>query len=208
MLELRDNVTTSQLYNCIQNVAAKKTHHALIEMLCCELKLVVDLCKKWIKTNFSSRLELSLATKKTFQEQNPLNFEDKCCICRFDLSVSKKYGPKSDKMSYHDFVIKKEYHFFAKMSERICDLETCYIPFEMFAYLCAHLCVKYNEKSLMENLQDEKIINFMVNAQFGDFQTLFQEITDTKVIHFERKNKRDYLRNFRIKTFVCVQRNI
>ena len=49
MLELRDDVTISQLYTCIQNVAAKKTHHALIEMFCCELKLVVDICKKWLK---------------------------------------------------------------------------------------------------------------------------------------------------------------
>ena len=46
MLEFGHNVTTSQLYNCIQNVAAEKTHHALIEMFCCELKLVVDICKK------------------------------------------------------------------------------------------------------------------------------------------------------------------
>ena len=218
ILELRDNVTTSQLYNCIQNVAAKKTNHALIEMFCCELKLVVDICKKWIKTKFSSRLELSLGTKKKFQEQNPLNFEDKCCICGFDLSVSKKYGPKSDKMSDYDFVIKKEYHFLQniftdkelQVCESICDLETYYIPFEMSDYICAHLCVKYNEKSLMKNLQDEKIINFMVNAQVGDFQTLFQEITDMKIksIHFERKNKRDQLRNFRIKTILFVYREI
>ena len=49
MLELRDNVTTSQLYNCIQNVVAKKTHHALIDMSCCELKFVVDICEEWIQ---------------------------------------------------------------------------------------------------------------------------------------------------------------
>ena len=64
MLELRDNVTTSQLYNCIQNVAAKKSHYALMEMFCCELKLVVDICKKWINTKFSSRLALDFRTKK------------------------------------------------------------------------------------------------------------------------------------------------
>ena len=90
MLELRDNVTASQLYNCIQNIAAKKTHHTLTEMFCCELKLVVDICKKWIKTKFSSRLVLSFGTKNKFREQNPLNFDKACCICGFDLSVSKK----------------------------------------------------------------------------------------------------------------------
>ena len=105
MLELRDNITISQLYSCIQNVAAKKTHHVLIKKFCCELKLVVDICKKWIKSKFSSHLELSLGAKKEFKEQNPLNFDDLCCICGFELGVSKKYGPKSDKMTYYDFVI-------------------------------------------------------------------------------------------------------
>ena len=75
------------------------------------------------------------------------------------------------------------------MSESICNIETYYTCFEMFTYVCAHLCVKYNKNSLMENLQDTKIINFMANAQVGDFQTLFQEITDMKIkgINFERK---------------------
>ena len=46
MLEFRDDVTTRQMLGCIQNVVAKKTHHALIEMFCCELKILVDICKK------------------------------------------------------------------------------------------------------------------------------------------------------------------
>ena len=69
MSELTDDVTTSQLYNCIQNVVAKKTHHALIEMFCCELKFVIDICKKWIQKKFSSRLELSLGTKKKLKNK-------------------------------------------------------------------------------------------------------------------------------------------
>ena len=48
MLELRDNVATSQLYNCIQNVVGKKSHQSLIEMFYCELKFVVDIRKKSI----------------------------------------------------------------------------------------------------------------------------------------------------------------
>ena len=56
MLEFRDNVTTSQLLGCIQNVAAKKTHHALIEMFCCELNFMMDISKKFISENFNTRL--------------------------------------------------------------------------------------------------------------------------------------------------------
>ena len=172
MLELRHYLTIRQLYSCIQNVAAKKTHNALIEMFCCKLKLVVDICKKWINTKFISRLKLSLETWKIFKEQNPLNFDDPCCVCGFDLSVSKKYGPKSDKMSYYDFIIKKEDHFFQniftneelKMSESICDLDTYYRCFEMFVYICTHLCVKYSKNFPMNMLKDEEIINFMANV--------------------------------------------
>ena len=80
----------------------------------------------------------------------------------------------------------------------------------MFVYICAHLSVKYNKNSLRKNLQDEKIINFMANAQVGYFQTLFQEITDMKIkgINFEKKNKRDQPRNFKIKTVLYVYREI
>ena len=96
------------------------------------------------------------------------------------------------------------------MSESICDLETFYTCFEMFTYICARLCVKYNKNSLMGNLQNENIINFMVNAQVADFQTLFQEIKDMKIkgINFEEKNKRDHIKNSRLKTMLYVYREI
>ena len=214
MLEFRDNVTTSQLYNCIQNVVAKKTHHALIEMFCCELKLIVDICKKWIQKKSSSRMELSLATKRKFKEQNPLNFDDKCCICGVELSASKKYGPKSNKMTYWDFLVKKEYHFlqnnFSKeelqMSDSILNLETYYEHFEMFIYVSVHLCLKYNKKSLVENLTDEKIKNFW--GVLESVTLLFQEISDMKIkgINLETENKRDHLRNSRLKTILYVYR--
>ena len=124
-------------------------------------------------------------------------------------------------MSYYDFVIKKEYkkqnmlqNIFTneelEISESICNLETCYTCFEMFTYIWAHLCVKYNRNSSTENLQEAKIINFMTNAQVGDFQTLFQEIADMKIkgINLERKNKTDQFRSFRIKTVLFSYREI
>ena len=78
----------------------------------------------------------------------------------------------------------------------------------MFAYISAHLCVKYNKESLIQNLKDEKIINFMENTQVGTFETLFEEISNIKIknINFEHKNRRDSLRNLRIKTILFVYR--
>ena len=71
MLELRGEVITRELLSCIQNVAFKKKH-ALTEMFCCELKLMVDVCKKLIYNKFTrQRLLLDFGTKKKFKEQNP-----------------------------------------------------------------------------------------------------------------------------------------
>ena len=66
------------------------------------------------------------------------------------------------------------------MSEGICDLEAYYMHFEMFIYICAHLCVNCNKRSSMENLTNEKIVNFMANARVSDFEMLFQEISGMK----------------------------
>ena len=46
MLRHRDPITTWQLLGCGQNVVSKKKDFSLIEMFCCELKFVVDICKK------------------------------------------------------------------------------------------------------------------------------------------------------------------
>ena len=70
ILELRDNVSTSQLYNCHQNVVSKKARYALMEMFCCELKLVVDICKKWIYTKFTrERFVLNFGTTKSLRNK-------------------------------------------------------------------------------------------------------------------------------------------
>ena len=112
MLEFKDPVTTSQLLSYIQKVISKKSHLALMGIFCCELEFVVDICNNWIYQKFTKqRFFLDFATKKKFKEQNPLNFNDDCCICGFELGVTKTYGASSDKRSYCDFVIKKEHHF-------------------------------------------------------------------------------------------------
>ena len=123
-----------------------------------------------------------------------------CCICGFELGIGKNYGAKTDKMTYCNFVIKKEYHFLQniftykelKISNSVCDLETYYKFFETFLYVCVHLCVKYNKSYPINMLKDEKNINFMVKAQVGDFETLFKAISEKKVknINFESTNKK------------------
>ena len=140
-----------------------------MEMFCCELKLVVAIGNKWIYNRFTrQRLVLDFGTKKKFKEQNPLNFNDLCCICGFELGVTEMSRAQSAKESYCDFVIKKEHHFLQnifskevlKWSESIFDSETYYRFFKTFIYISTHLCLKYNKESLIENVDDEEILKF------------------------------------------------
>ena len=133
MLEFRDDTTMSQLLGCFQDEFSKKFHYALMEMFCCELKLVIDICNKWIYKKFTKqRLVLDFTTKKKFKEQNPLNFNNECCIYGLELGVTKMYGARSNRKSYCDFIIKKEHHFLQNIfskeklqsSDTICNLET------------------------------------------------------------------------------------
>ena len=72
-----------------------------MKMFCCELKLVIDICNKWIQQKFTNqRLVLDFATKKKFKQENLLDFNNQCCICGFELGVTKMYGAHSLKKSH------------------------------------------------------------------------------------------------------------
>ena len=110
---------------CIQKVVSKKSH-------CCKLKFVIDVYNKWIYQKFKKqRLSLDLGTNNRFRKENPVDYDDKCCICGFELGVIKTYGADPEKKSYCDFVIKKFLeNIFSKeelqSSETICDLKIYY----------------------------------------------------------------------------------
>ena len=94
-------------------------------MFCCKLKFVVDICNNWIYQKFTKQtVFLDSATK----EQSPLTFNDDCCICGFELGVTKIHSASSDKTSYCDFVIKKEHRFLQNIfsKEEILSSETIY----------------------------------------------------------------------------------
>ena len=50
-------------------------------MFCCELKVAVDICKKWVHQRFNKKnLILDLATKENFKKENPLDYDNLCVI--------------------------------------------------------------------------------------------------------------------------------
>ena len=155
LLEFREHITTRQWLDCAKDVAAKKKHHSLIEMFCCELKFLVDISKKFLAEKFKDRLKLTLEAKNKFKEQNSLDIEQLCSICGFDIGAAKKYGTSADKMSYYDFVVKKQFHFLEniftkeelKSSDTICDLERYYNHLRNF-FTSRHNCVFHTAKAI------------------------------------------------------------
>ena len=124
MIKHFDPVTAKQLRGCAENVFKKKEKYSLIEMFLCELKFTLDICKKWFDQKFIRRnMELDLLTKQRNRRECPLDWENgRCCICDFDLSLGRANGPESEKMTYLNFVVKKEHGFIRNIFE---DLAEC-----------------------------------------------------------------------------------
>ena len=68
MLKFFDPVTAKQLRDCAKAVFDKKQKFLFIGMFSCELKFVINICKKWINEKFTRRyLEPDLFTKQRFK---------------------------------------------------------------------------------------------------------------------------------------------
>ena len=49
-------------------------------------------------------------SKKHFEKENQTDWaEGKCVICDFPLTVGMLFGANADRMTYYNFVIRKEY---------------------------------------------------------------------------------------------------
>ena len=127
MLKFFDPITAKQLRDCVRAVFDKKERYSLIEMFSCELKFVIDNCKKRINEKFTRRyLELDLFRKQRFKRDSPIQWvETKCSICNFDLAVGASNGPHEEKMTYFDFVVKKEHSFITNIFDSD-ELSACY----------------------------------------------------------------------------------
>ena len=100
MLQFFYPITAKQLRDCAKNVFKKREKSSVSEMFSCELKFVMDICKKWFAQKIGSRFrELYLFTKQRYRRENPIKWEEtKCCICDFNLAICnlKGLGKKRD----------------------------------------------------------------------------------------------------------------
>ena len=99
-----------QLRDCALAVHKKTNVLAMSEMFCTEIKFATNCVLKWYHSKYKN-LELSLQSKNEFEKENPIDWENgECVLCRFPLEANPTTC-ENEKMSYGDFIIKKEHMF-------------------------------------------------------------------------------------------------
>ena len=109
-LKYGDVITVKQLRDCALAVHKKTNVLAMSEMFCTEIKFATNCVLKWYHSKYKN-LELSLQSKNEFEKENPIDWENgECVLCRFPLEANPTTC-ENEKMSYGDFIIKKEHMF-------------------------------------------------------------------------------------------------
>ena len=109
-LRYHDVITLKQLRDCALAVNEKSNVLAISEMFCTEIKFATDCLLKWYYSKYKNH-ELNFENKKQYERENPIDWENgQCVLCRFPLQANPT-SPQNEKMSYGDFVIKKEHMF-------------------------------------------------------------------------------------------------
>ena len=109
-LRYHDTTTLKQLRDCALAVHQKTNPIAVSEMFCTEIKFATDCLLKWFYDKYK-KFELSIENKNRYERENPIDWNDgECVLCRFPLQANPT-SSQNQKMSYGDFVIKKEHMF-------------------------------------------------------------------------------------------------
>ena len=166
-------------------------------MFSTELKFASDCLIKWFNLKFQKQnLELSNEKRRDYETENLIDWEnDNCKICNFPLHVNPTtFDVEKEKMSYGDFIIKKEHKFlrniFSKKelmsSAAIKNLQSFHENFSKFLQVVVYLQNSINSiKDFSECFYDE-IVEFC--NEFCDDCTDFIEIKE-KISDVEVKRK-------------------
>ena len=106
-----DPITARQLKDCA--LAVQKGRFSLSKVFSCEIKFVIDILKKWLAEKYFRRFkEFDIFTKKKFEKENPINWDEKnCVICGFRLPTAASNFPNEKISMYLEFAIAKEHAF-------------------------------------------------------------------------------------------------
>ena len=117
--------------------------------------------------------------------------ETKCPLCNFNLTVGASNGPHEEKMTYFDFVVKKEHSFVRNIFDsdelsafdEIKTLEN----FKLFLQIVLLLNNTYAVESGIKDISDDCIANFVEKNEIESVQDPYLEIANTEIKNGEIK---------------------
>ena len=177
-----------------------------MEMFDCELKFVIEICKKWMTEKFMrKKCHLDMRSKQEYKKKNPADFSStKCVICNFNIALATTNGPFFQDMTYSDFVVKKEHHFLRnildpdelKLSKNIRNIEVYFAAFEKFIKIIAVLANRYRADNDIAFIEEDFLAESLANSEITSFRELFFEIwqTDVEIVRTFKKTKLEQIK--------------
>ena len=180
-LTYADTITLKQLRDCALACHQKNKKLAISEMFCTEIKFATTCLLKWFTAKYKN-FELNIVNKQKYEKENPIDWNNgHCVICTFPLS-NNPTAFDNDKMTYGDFLIKKEHMFLRNIfskeelekSAPLCNLESFHKHFMQFLEIVIFL-----EHAINSSLQFADCtfpsLNEFIEAHFGEFES-FEEV--------------------------------
>ena len=180
-LKYGDIDTIRQLRDCALAVYKKSKALAISEMFFTEIKFATDCVLKWFYDKYKNH-ELNIETKNRFEKENPIDWENgECVLCRFPLEANPT-NPQNEKMSYGDFIIKKEHMFLRNIfrkeellkSSSINTFESFHKHFIEFLEIVVFLEEAINSSLQFSDCSYPNLIRF-IEKHFNEFDS-FQQI--------------------------------
>ena len=189
-LKYGDVITVKQLRDCALAVHKKTNVVAMSEMFCTEIKFVTNCVLKWYHTKYKN-LELSLQSKNEFEKENPIDWENgECVLCRFPLEANPTTC-ENEKMSYGDFIIKKEHMFLRNIfsekellkSSSIATFESFHKHFIEFLKIVVFLEEEIKSSRLFSDCSYVNLKRFIEKhfSEFDSFKHIKQDIETVEI---------------------------
>ena len=190
-LNYGDLVTLKQLRDCALAVHKKSNVLAISEMFCTEIKFATNCLLKWYQNKYKN-FELSIESKNEFEKENPIDWENgECVLCRFPLEANPT-TPQNEKMSYGDFIIKKEHMFLRNIfskeelskSSAINTFESFHKHFIEFLEIVIFLEEGINSSLHFSDCSYPNLIRF-IQKHFSDFDSFEQIKEDIEIVEIK-----------------------
>ena len=189
-LKYGDVITVKQLRDCALAVHKKTNVLAISEMFCTEIKFATNCVLQWYNDKYKN-LELSIESKNEFERENPIDWENgECVLCRFPLEANPT-NPENKKMSYGDFIIKKEHMFLRNIfskeellkSSSIDTFESFHKHFIEFLEIVVFLEEGINSSLQFSDCSYPNLVSFIQKhfSEFDSFKHIKQDIETVEI---------------------------